>query len=122
MTAQEKRDVFAKRLEDYRNLPRLRANDWTDLFTVLANQTREGRVIILLDEITWMATDDPTFLGKLKNIWDLELKKNPELILILCGSVSVWIEENILSSTGYFGRIPLTITLDELSLHDCNQL
>lgn len=69
-----------------------------------------------------MAMDDPTFLGKLKNIWDLELKKNHELILILCGSVSVWIEENILSSTGYFGRIPVCITLDELPLNECNSL
>ncbi len=122
MTAQHQRNIFAKRLENYCKLPPLRADDWTDLFNALASQTRKGRVIILLDEITWMAMDDPTFLGKLKNIWDLELKKNHELILILCGSVSGWIEENIISSTGYFGRIPVTISLDELPLPDCNEL
>ncbi|MCW5589792.1 MAG: AAA family ATPase [Legionellales bacterium] len=122
ITAQDQRDAFAKRLGLYCQFPSLRGTDWADLFQMLAEQTRTGRVIILLDEISWMAQDDPTFLGKLKNSWDLELKKNTELILILCGSVSVWIENNILSSTGYFGRIPTEINLQELSLAECNQL
>ncbi len=122
VTAQDQRNVFASRLGEYCNFPALRSNDWSDLFAMLVDQTRSGQVIILLDEISWMAMDDPTFLGKLKNAWDMALKKNPQLILILCGSVSVWIEKNILSSTGYFGRIPIKITLDELSLVDCNKL
>ena len=54
---------------------------------------------ILFDEISWMGSKDPHFLGKLKNAWDQHFKKNPNLILILCGSASSWIEKNILSST-----------------------
>lgn len=69
-----------------------------------------------------MGQNDPNFLAKLKNAWDLYYKKNPKLILILCGSVSSWIEKNILSSTGYFGRVSEKITLTELSLADSNQL
>lgn len=122
VTAQHQREAFAKQLENYFNLPPLRADDWNDLFRALSQNVRKGRVIILLDEISWLAHDDPTFLSKLKNAWDLYFKKNHELILILCGSVSVWIEENILSSTGYFGRIPMSIGLDELNLAECNQL
>ena len=67
-----------------------------------------------------MGSQDPTFLGKLKNAWDLEFQKNPRFILIICGSVSTWIEQNIISSTAFFGRISLYLTLDELSLPDCN--
>lgn len=48
-------------------------------------------------------------------------KKNPELILIVCGSVSTWIEKNILSSTAFVGRIDLVISLQELSLLECDQ-
>jgi uncharacterized protein len=99
--------------------PAFKDNDWNDLFLRLANHSRKGRIIILLDEISWMGSEDPDFLGKLKNAWDLEFKKNPQLILILCGSVSVWIEENILSSSGFLGRISLNLTLEELPLHDC---
>jgi hypothetical protein len=99
----------------------LQAADWFDLFTLLANQTREGRVIILFDEISWMGSKDPTFLGKLKNAWDIDFKKNQELILILCGSVSTWIQENIIKSTAFFGRISRYINLEELPLEDCNK-
>lgn len=101
--------------------PPFKDDDWNDLFLRLANHTREGRVLILLDEISWIGSKDPNFLGKLKNVWDLEFKKNPNLILVLCGSVSSWIEKNILSSTGFLGRISLQLTLEELPLSDCNQ-
>lgn len=61
-------------------------------------------------------------MGKLKNAWDLELKKNPRLILVLCGSVSTWIEKNIINSTAFFGRISLFLKLEELPLHTCHEL
>ncbi|WP_341750185.1 hypothetical protein [Candidatus Tisiphia endosymbiont of Sialis lutaria] len=31
---------------------------------------------LLFDEISWMAAEEPTFLGKIKNFWDNHLKKN----------------------------------------------
>lgn len=46
--------------------------------------------------------------------------KNPELILILCGSISSWIEENILSSSGFVGRITIDLVLEELPINVCN--
>lgn len=66
-----------------------------------------------------MGSKDPTFLGKIKNFWDTQLKKNDKLIFVVCGSASSWIEKNILSSTGFVGRISFTLTLDELPLPDC---
>ena len=100
--------------------PAFKENDWNDLFLRLANHTKQGRVLILFDEISWMGSSDPDFLGKLKNAWDLEFKKNPQLILVLCGSVSAWIEKNIVNSSGFLGRISLNFTLGELPLSDCN--
>ena len=41
--------------------------------------------------------------------------------MILCGSVSSWIEENILSSTGFLGRVSVDILLDELPLSLCKE-
>jgi len=88
---------------------------------LLSEKALSGRIVILFDEISWMGSKDPDFLGKLKNAWDLYFKKNPELMLVLCGSVSSWIEKNILSSTGFVGRISYRMTLDELPLEDCNK-
>lgn len=121
-TAQSQREEFAKQLSLNLRAPQVVANDWTDLFLALAKDTQEGRVVILFDEISWMGSKDSDFLGKLKNVWDLHLKKNPELILILCGSVSTWIEENILQNTGFMGRLSLVLDLEELSISECNQL
>ena len=94
-------------------------NDWGDLFNYLALNTKKGKWIILLDEISWMGSKDTQFLQKLKNTWDLYFKKNPNLILILCGSISSWIEDNILSSTGFLGRLSLRLNVEELPASNC---
>lgn len=121
-TAQSQREEFARQMADNLKSHELKANDWGDLFSSLANETRIGRVIILFDEISWMGSKDPLFLGKLKNAWDLQFKENPELILILCGSASKWIEKNILSSAGFMGRLSLKLVLEELPLDDCQHM
>jgi AAA+ ATPase superfamily predicted ATPase len=120
-TEQTQRDIFAEQLANKLNLPRLQSTDWSQLFSFLARETQEGPLVILFDEISWMGSKDDAFLGKLKNAWDTEFKNNPELILILCGSVSAWIEENILRSTGFVGRLSLVLDLTELTLPECNQ-
>lgn len=121
-TEQSQRDVFAKQLGDQLGLKGIVADDWSTLFSLLAKYTQQGRVIILLDEISWMGSKDFQFLGKLKNTWDFEFKKNPHLILVLCGSVSTWIEKNIISSKAFFGRVSLFFKLDELPLSTCHEL
>ncbi|OGT68521.1 MAG: ATPase [Gammaproteobacteria bacterium RIFCSPLOWO2_02_FULL_38_11] len=115
------REAFHKQLTRYFKKPTLKSNDWWDMLWFLAERTKKGRVIILLDEISWMGSKDPDFLGKLKTIWDTCFKKNKQLLLILCGSVSIWIQKNILSSTGFVGRISLQLTLHELPINACNK-
>lgn len=121
ITAKQQRQHFATALEQQSELCGLKVDDWDHLFANLASITSSGRVVLVLDEINWMGSKDPTFLPKLKSAWDRYYSKNSKLILILSGSVSTWIEENILSSTGFFGRINLTLTLDELSLSECSR-
>lgn len=121
-SAQTQRDEFVRQLQEQADIPPIAANDWGDIFTWLGKLTIEGRRIIVLDEITWMGSHDASFLGKLEIVWEKYFCKNPELIIILCGSVSQWIEKNILSSTGYFGRIAWEINLKELSLKESDTL
>lgn len=122
MTAQDQRNAFTWRLSQQSMLPDIKIDDWAKIFQLLANECTSEQTIILFDEITWMAHDDPTFLSKLRDAWETSFKKNTKLILVLCGSVSGWIEKNIISSTGYFGRISLYLTLEELPLPACHQL
>lgn len=118
-TAQLQREEFAMQLERT-GLPGIKPDDWGNMFWHLAKHTKSGRMLIVLDEISWMGGKDPNFLGKLKTAWDMYFSKNPKLILALCGSISSWIEENILSSTGFVGRITIDLVLKELPLNACN--
>jgi len=84
-TNQDQLNEFSRRFKDQFGKDTGLLTDWGDAFQQLALQARTGRIIILLDEITWMGGQDSNFLGKLKNAWDMEFKKNDQLILVLCG-------------------------------------
>ena len=118
-TDQSERDIFASALGRIFGIGGIRADDWTTLFLLLNEKIQGKRVLVLFDEISWMGSKDSDFLGKFKNAWDLYFKKNDNLIFVLCGSVSSWIQENILSSSGFVGRISLVLTIKELPLPDC---
>jgi uncharacterized protein len=68
-----------------------------------------------------MGSQDVNFLGKFRNAWDMEFSKNNQLIIVLCGSVSLWIEKHILANRSFYERISLKLRLKELALSDCNQ-
>lgn len=101
--------------------PMVAYQNWRDAFWALTDKLKSGKILLLFDEISWMGSKDPDFLGQIKNMWDLALKKNDSLIFVICGSASSWIEKNILSSTGFLGRISFALTLRELNLEICSQ-
>lgn len=119
MTAQAQRDAFAAKLAEHFKIPPLTFNDWSDAFAHLAQHLTNKPTVILLDEMSWMGAKDHTFIPKLKVWWDLTLQKYPNLFLVFCGSISTWIEKNILNSTAFFGRISLQIDLEDLTLPEC---
>lgn len=120
-TIQEQLDVFSNQYCDNFQLQPLRFSDWTHALSHLATQVTDEPTVILFDEISWMGSKDHNFIAKLKAWWDLKLQNMPNVTLIFCGSISTWIEENIINSTSFFGRISLTIDLQPLSLPECAQ-
>lgn len=112
ISAQQQRDHFGRQLALMLQMPPMTFLDWSDAFEHLSLHIGPGD-IILLDEISWMGSKDPSFIPKLKAWWD---KQTVPVLLVLCGSVSTWIEENILKSTAFFGRVNLTISLEPLSI------
>src|SRR3990167_10696530 len=82
MTIQTQLDEFTRQMERQIKVKNLSFSDWSDAFGYLANYTQKGKVIIFFDEISWLGSRDPDFLGKLKNAWDIQFKKNDNLIFI----------------------------------------
>ena len=121
VTAQHQLEEFSLQISRQFHTPHAQYNDWSDALWAVGERVQSGKTLILLDEISWMGSKDPTFLGKIKNFWDQHLKTNDDLIFVICGSASSWIEKNLLSSTGFVGRISYTLTLEELPLSDCSR-
>lgn len=122
VTAKHQRENFAQQFQEQFHAYLPSSEDWNHLFLALAQQISSKSIVLLFDEITWMAHDDPTFLPKLKNFWDDYAKQNSTLLFVLCSSVSSWIDENILASKAFYGRIRGQITLEELSLSESKEL
>lgn len=94
--------------------------NWLNAFVRLDREIpRVGRVVVLLDEVSWMACYDPTFAGTLKIAWDNYFKKHDRLILVVCGSVSSWIKDNIIDDGSFYGRRSLDVVVPELPLREC---
>lgn len=122
ITKQEQLDAFADQLSKQTKAPKLTLDGWPSAFQLLASQLpASGSVVVLLDEISWMAIGDADFPGHLKTAWDEHFSKRQRLTLVLCGSVSSWIEENILKNTGFVGRCSWQFRLGPLPLPDCVQ-
>ncbi|MCP4346614.1 MAG: AAA family ATPase [Desulfobacterales bacterium] len=111
---QDQMNIFADQLCIQTEIPRFQPDSWHQIFSFAAMTVRQDRkTVILFDEISWMAGKSKTFSAQLKIAWDTKFKKFSNLVLVICGSVSSWIDENILNNTGFMGRVSLELTLEE---------
>ena len=119
-TKEDELASFASQLSSQTSAEDSRPADWLRAFIRLSKEIKpREKTVVLLDEVSWMAHGDPKFSGMLKIAWDNYLKKNDRLILVVCGSVSTWIRENIIESGAFYGRRSLDVVVPELPLCEC---
>lgn len=120
MTNADQLAAFGRQLGEQTGLPPFKPDSWFDAFRFLEGALTGGeKTVVLLDEISWMGRYDPNFAGELKSAWDRRFCRRDDLILVACGSVSSWIRDNILASTGFVGRVSLDLVVDELPPSVC---
>jgi uncharacterized protein len=118
----EQLDHFSGQLARQTKAPKVLLADWPQAFQLLASLIpSSGWTLVLLDEISWMSIGDRDFAGHLKVAWDGLLSSHRKLVVVMCGSVSSWIDDNILRSAGFVGRCSLTLVLEPLSLAHSNK-
>lgn len=94
--------------------------NWLNAFIRLDREIDDTkRTIVMLDEISWMGGYDKLFAATLRKAWERYFHRHDRLILILCGSVSSWIKDELLGSTGFTGRFSRDFVLPELTLKEC---
>ena len=122
VTNEDQLNEFAMRLSKLTNSPILHLQNWQDAFFWLDRAIDETKkTVILLDEISWMAADEPNFPVILRNAWETHFHRHERLVFVVCGSVSSWIKKNILGNTGFTGRFSRDYVLTDLNLSDCSE-
>ena len=104
------------------------ADNWIDAFvnlnTVIEKASREGNTskkVIFLDEVSWFAVNKKTdFLAGLDYFWNRWASGREDVMLIICGSASTWITDNIINSKGgLHNRLTRQILLNPFTLKEC---
>ena len=114
---------FCEKVAEFSGQSAVEAANWPQAFSALDEVVPEhGRVVILLGEISWLGGYNDDFPGYFKEAWDRKLRKHANLVFVLCGSVSSWIAENILDSTGFVGRMTMDLDVKELPPCECVKL
>lgn len=130
-TKQELR-VFKEALAKYGDREKTVPKDWFEAFSrleeVLKKETvhreyKSGKRVVFLDELPWMDTPRSEFKSALDYFWNSWASSQKDLVLIVCGSATSWIMDNIVKDTGgFYNRITKQIHLLPFSLKEAEEL
>jgi len=91
---------------------------WDDIFLLLAHHAKAERLVVVLDEFTYLVSAHPPLASALQRLWDSHLRHS-KLMLVLCGSYVGMMEQAVL---GYraplYGRRTGQCLLEPLGFHD----
>ncbi len=91
---------------------------WEDLFLLLARQAQSERLVVVLDEFTYLVAAHPPLASILQRLWDSHLRHS-KLMLILCGSYIGMMEQAVLGyKAPLYGRRTGQYLLEPLTFHD----
>ena len=123
---------MSQQLKEFRNSLELASQsevkdfaDWSEAFMALQKwigSLPEGRKIIFIDELPWIDTPRSGFLGALEHFWNGWASARKDITLIVCGSATSWIINNIINNHGgLHNRLTHRISLQQFSLYECRE-
>ena len=97
---------------------------WGDAFFMLEQHLRSidngKRQVVFLDELPWMDTPHSGFITALEGYWNSWACQRSNLMLIVCGSATSWVVDNLINNHGgLYGRLTYEIKLSPFSLCEC---
>ena len=124
--------TFYGQLREYGSLCESEPKDWFEAFRLLKELLEQpnvhkdpasNRIIVFIDELPWMDTPKSNFKSALDFFWNTWASSREDVILIVCGSATSWIIDNLLNDTGgLHNRITRSIHLQPFTLHECEEL
>ena len=80
------------------------SHNWLDAFALLRKklekQKQSKRKVLFIDEAPWLDTQKSGFLTALEHFWNSWASGRPDIFLIICGSATSWVVNNVLKSKG----------------------
>ena len=99
---------------------------WLEAFFLLEQfLTRidnSSRQVVFIDELPWMDTPRSGFLTALEAFWNGWGNARHNLCLVVCGSASSWIIDNLINNKGgLYGRLTWELKLYPFTLGECEE-
>ena len=80
----------------------------------------EGKKVIFIDELPWMDTAKSGFIPALENFWNSWAVLRNDIKLIVCGSATSWMINNLIHSRGgLHNRLTHHLFLESFCLKEC---
>lgn len=104
------------------DIPIQKATSWYEAFRlltlVLKKRLQEApeKKVIFIDELPWLAKNDPAFLTGLDFFWN-SWAVNQDVVLVVCGSAASWMIDKVVNNTGgLYNRLTRRIYLKPFTL------
>jgi len=97
--------------------------DWYEAFNLLEtflSESTDKRKVVFIDEMPWMDAPNSHFVSALEHFWNSYASARRDILLIICGSATSWMVNNVFSNHGgLHNRVTRRIHLHPFSLHEC---
>jgi hypothetical protein len=105
------------------SLPLAIPANWLQAFhqlqILLQPKLEKDRCVIFLDEFPWANSARSGFLEAFENFWNSWCTKQPNLVVVICGSAASWMIRNVVNNKGgLHNRISQKIRLLPFNLHE----
>jgi len=120
-TLKEQLSNFDQALTKCTRKQRTCPNSWQEAFQQLEAHLRglrgQGKRVIFLDELPWLAGPRARFMEALQHFWNSFLSKDERFILVVCGSAASWMIAQVIDAKGgLHNRVTARIKLEPFTL------
>jgi uncharacterized protein len=107
-------------------LPLATPANWLQAFRMLINLLETNppteKSVIFLDEFPWLDKKKSGFLAAFDHFWNSWAARQPNLVVVICGSAASWMIQNIVRNKGgLHNRITQRIRLEPFNIYETAQ-
>ena len=99
--------------------------NWLEAFDLLIRYLEslpDGNKIVFIDEMPWLDTPSSRFVSSLEHFWNDWASARNDIKLIVCGSATSWMMDNLINNHGgLHNRVTHQLLLEPFTLGECRE-